>query len=45
MTSRSFDGFEKKDSGTYVTPNFDESENVIVINVDVAVSSLTIDRY
>ena len=45
LTAKSFDGFDKTDPGTYVTSNFDDSQNIVVINADVAVSTLTIDRY
>ncbi len=45
LTAKKIKGFDKTGSGTYVTANFDESENIIIINLDLAVSSLVIDRY
>jgi hypothetical protein len=45
LSSRNLDGFNKVSSGTYVTENFSEAEKNILINVDVAISSLNVKRY
>jgi hypothetical protein len=45
LSSKNLDGFTKVSSGTFVTDNFSEAEKNIVINVDVAISSLTVKRY
>lgn len=45
LSSRNLDHFTKVSDGTFVTDNFSDSEKNIIINVDVAVSSLTVKRY
>lgn len=45
LSSKNLQGFKKVSSGTYITDNFSDAEKNIVINVDVAVSSLTVKRY
>ena len=45
LATKNIKGFNKVASGMYVTPNFSESSNNIVIDVDVAVSTLKIERY
>jgi len=45
LTAKNLDDFTKVTSGTYVTDNFEDAEKNFVINVEVAVSSLTIRRY
>lgn len=45
LTSKSLEGFNKVADGTYVTENFSESTKNIEINIDAAVSSLTIIRH
>ncbi len=38
-------GFQKMESGYYITENFDEAENIIAIDVNSGVSSFTVNRY
>ena len=45
LATKNIKGFNKVASGMYVTPNFSESSNNIMIDVDVAVSTLKIERY
>jgi hypothetical protein len=45
LTSRDLEGFNKMGDGTYVTPDFSDKTNNIVIDVEAAVSSLNVDRY
>jgi hypothetical protein len=45
LSSKDLPGFNKVSDGTYVTENFSGSAKNIVINVDAAVSSLTVNRY
>jgi hypothetical protein len=45
LSSKSLNGFNKLGSGTYVTDNFSSESRNILINIDAAVSSLTIHRY
>lgn len=45
LSSKNLRGFTKVTSGTYVTDNFSDAETNFVINVDVAISSLTVKRY
>jgi len=45
LSSRNLEGFNKVSSGTYVTDNFSEAKKNIVINIDVAVSSIHVRRY
>jgi hypothetical protein len=45
LTSKDLQGFNKVADGTYVTENFSNSSKNIVIELDAAVSSLTVQRY
>ena len=45
LSSKSLDGFNKVSSGTYVTDNFSSEARNITINIDAAVSSLSVRRY
>lgn len=45
LSSKDLEGFNKVGSGTYVTPDFSEKTKNIVIDVEAAVSSLTVERY
>lgn len=45
LSSRDLEGFEKTESGTWKTSNFNEAANKIIINLDAAVSSFSIYRY
>jgi hypothetical protein len=45
LSSKDLEGFNKVSGGTYVTPDFSEKTKNIVIDVEAAVSSLTIERY
>lgn len=45
LSSKDLDGFNKVSGGTYVTPDFADKTKNIVIDVEAAVSSLTVERY
>lgn len=45
LSSRDLDGFDKVGNGTFVTPGFSDKTKNIVIDVEAAVSSLTVERY
>jgi hypothetical protein len=45
LSSKNLEGFNKIGNGTYVTPGFSEKEKNIVIDIEAAVSSLTVERY
>ena len=45
LTSRNFQGFTKVKSGLYRTENFETSNQKIMIDIDAAVSSISIKRY
>jgi hypothetical protein len=45
LSSKDLPGFNKVSSGTYVTPDFSEKSKNITIDVEAAVSSLTVERY
>ena len=45
LSSKDLEGFNKVGNGTYVTPDFSEKAKNIVIDVEAAVSSLTVERY
>jgi uncharacterized membrane protein len=45
LSSKDLEGFDKVGSGTYVTPGFSDKTENIVIDVEAAVSSLTVERY
>jgi hypothetical protein len=44
LSSRDIDGFNKISGGLYQTPNFTDSVNQIIIEIDAAVSSLEVKR-
>lgn len=45
LSGRDFEGFNKIDNGLYQTPNFSDSANQIMIEIQAAVSGVTIERY
>jgi len=45
LSSKDLQGFNKVSSGTYVTPDFSEKTKNLAIEIDAAVSSLTVERY
>jgi hypothetical protein len=45
LSSKDLPGFNKVSGGTYVTPDFSEKDKNITIDVEAAVSSLTVERY
>lgn len=45
LTSRNFQGFKKVNTGLYRTDNFETSNQKIMIDIDAAVSSISIKRY
>jgi hypothetical protein len=45
LSGRDLDGFQKIDRGLYQTPNFSNSAHQIVIDIDAAVSGITVERY
>lgn len=45
LVSKNLDGFEKRKSGVYVTENYTDAENKIIIDINGGVSSLKINRY
>ena len=45
LSSKDLQGFNKVSGGTYVTPDFSDKTKNIVIEVEAAVSSLTVERY
>jgi hypothetical protein len=45
LSSKDLPGFNKVSSGTYVTPDFSEKTKNIAIEIDAAVSSLSVERY
>lgn len=45
LSSKDLEGFNKVGNGTYVTPDFSEKAKNIVIDIEAAVSSLTVERY
>lgn len=45
LSSTSFDGFEKLNSGTFQTSNFATSANKIFINLDGGLSNFEVNRY
>jgi hypothetical protein len=44
LSSREIDGFNKISGGLYQTPNFSDSANQIILEIDAAVSSLEVKR-
>jgi hypothetical protein len=45
LSSKHFDEFKKLDSDNYVTENFDEAGNKILIDIECGVSSISVERY
>jgi hypothetical protein len=45
LVSRDFEGFTKKGSGLYQSDNYSSGKNKIYIDIQTAVSSITIERY
>lgn len=45
ITGKDFDGFEKVEKGLWQTPNFGEGPNRIVLNLNCAVSDISVKRY
>jgi hypothetical protein len=45
LSGKEFDGFNKIEKGLYQTPNFSSSSNQIMIDIDAAVSGVTVERY
>lgn len=45
LSSKDLEGFNKIGKGTYVTPDFSEKAKNVIIDVEAAVSSLTVERY
>ena len=45
LSGKEFDGFNKIEKGLYQTPNFSTSSNQILIDIDAAVSGVTVYRY
>lgn len=45
ITGKDFKGFEKIERGLWQTPGFGQGENTVIINLDCAVSDLSVERY
>lgn len=45
LSGKELDGFNKIKKGLYQTPNFSEKSTQILIDIDAAVSGVTVDRY
>jgi hypothetical protein len=45
LVSRDFEGFVKKSNGLYQSENYSAGKNKIFIDIETAVSSITIERY
>jgi energy-coupling factor transporter transmembrane protein EcfT len=45
LSGRDIDGFNKISGGLYQTPNFSDTANQVIIEVDAAISGVKIDRY
>jgi hypothetical protein len=45
LVDKDFEGFKKVESGEYVSYNYDESDQKIYIDLDAAISQLTVRRY
>lgn len=45
ITGKDFQGFEKKERGLWQTPGFGQSQHRILIELNCAVSDLTVERY
>ncbi len=45
LSGKEFDGFNRIDKGLYQTPNFSSSARQVMIEIDAAVSGVTVERY
>lgn len=45
LVDKDIEGFKKVESGAYITSNYDESDQKIYIDLDAAISHLTVRRY
>jgi hypothetical protein len=45
LVEMDFEGFTKKDNGEYVSDNFEQSQQKIYLEIDAAISQLSIQRY
>jgi hypothetical protein len=45
LSSNTFDGFDKKDDGSYETPGYSSAQNKIMIHFSGGVSDFKVDRY
>ncbi len=45
LSGRDLDGFNKISSGLYQTPNFSDSANQVIIDIEAAISGVTVVRY
>ncbi|WP_207423664.1 LiaF transmembrane domain-containing protein [Desertivirga brevis] len=45
LSSNEFDGFEKRDDGTYVTPGYTEARDHFIINISGGLSKARVERY
>lgn len=45
LSGKDFDSFNKINRGLYQTPNFSSGKRQVLIDVDAAVSGITVDRY
>jgi hypothetical protein len=45
LSGKELDGFDKIDRGLYQTPGFSSSANQIIIDIDAAVSGVSVERY
>jgi hypothetical protein len=45
LSSNEFDGFEKRNDGTYVTPGYNEAKDRFVINISGGLSKARVERY
>lgn len=45
LSGRDFDGFNKISKGLYQTPNFNSDSGQVLIDIDAAVSGVTVKRY
>ncbi len=45
LSSKAFEGFSKLENGNYETSNFSDADQQVLIQIDAAISSLTVIRY
>ncbi|MCB2219705.1 MAG: hypothetical protein KQI35_04855 [Bacteroidetes bacterium] len=45
LSGRNLEGFNKISNGIYQTPNFSDSANQVIIDIEAAVSGVTVERY